>query len=210
MGGSRGARCVGPSRRTSRPYPGRDPAWSSPSTRAGPRIRDPGRSSRSDPENSPTRLLKLARAADYTVLIAPETTGILAGLTRDLERAGARLLGSSAEAVELAGDKARLADCVRDARDCHSANPDDRPRGGASRRVLEYPAVLKPSTEPARSIPSTSPIGTSVPDACASHAHWLASAVRRGDPDECQLPRRGSLGRAPHRHRPAEDGDRGG
>src|SRR5262249_8654959 len=61
------------------------------------------------PGSFPGRLLRLAREADYTVLIAPETTGILAGLTRDLEQAGARLLGSSPGAVELTGDKARLA-----------------------------------------------------------------------------------------------------
>ena len=55
------------------------------------------------------KLRELGRAADFTVLVAPETRGILAGLTRDLEQAGARVLGSSAQAVELCGDKARLA-----------------------------------------------------------------------------------------------------
>jgi predicted ATP-grasp superfamily ATP-dependent carboligase len=55
------------------------------------------------------QLCKLARAADFTVLIAPETSGILAGLTRALHQVGARSLGSPAEAVELAGDKLRLA-----------------------------------------------------------------------------------------------------
>ena len=34
------------------------------------------------------RILELARAADFTVLIAPETAGVLAGLTRDLHSAG--------------------------------------------------------------------------------------------------------------------------
>ena len=51
------------------------------------------------------RLRALARAADFTVLIAPETSGILADLTRDLAQAGGRLLGSTADAVELAADK---------------------------------------------------------------------------------------------------------
>ena len=41
------------------------------------------------PGNYAGRLRALARAADFTVLIAPETSGILAGLTRDLTAAGA-------------------------------------------------------------------------------------------------------------------------
>jgi hypothetical protein len=53
------------------------------------------------PGNYGGRLRALARAADFTVLIAPETRGILAGLTRDLARDGVRLLGSSADAVVL-------------------------------------------------------------------------------------------------------------
>ena len=80
------------------------------------------------------RVRELARAADFTVLVAPETRGILASLTRDLEQAGARLLGSSAEAVELAGDKARLAARLRDSRDRHAADADDRPELGLARR----------------------------------------------------------------------------
>ena len=58
----------------------------------------------------PDRLLELSRQADYTVLIAPETTGVLANLTRILEQAGVRTLGSSADSIELAGNKARLAE----------------------------------------------------------------------------------------------------
>ena len=55
-------------------------------------------------------MIELSRQADYTVLIAPETTGILANLTRSLEQAGARTLGCSAASIELAGNKARLAE----------------------------------------------------------------------------------------------------
>ena len=51
------------------------------------------------------KLRELATAADFTVLVAPETSGVLARLTRDLEGAGVRLLGSSARAVDLTGDK---------------------------------------------------------------------------------------------------------
>jgi predicted ATP-grasp superfamily ATP-dependent carboligase len=88
-------------------------------------------------------LRELARAADLTVLIAPETRGILASLTRDLECAGARVLGSKAEAIELAADKARLAAWLR------TRSIDTPP----TRRIVpavglpadaHYPAVLKP------------------------------------------------------------------
>ena len=56
------------------------------------------------------KLRELSRAADFTVLVAPETSGILAAATRDLEQSGARVLGSSSAAVLLTGDKLRLAE----------------------------------------------------------------------------------------------------
>jgi tyramine---L-glutamate ligase len=89
------------------------------------------------------RLRELALAADFTVLIAPETSGILAALTRDLAQAGAWLLGSTAEAVELAADKGLLAARL------DSLLIDTPP----TRTIVpslglpfdtEYPAVLKP------------------------------------------------------------------
>jgi predicted ATP-grasp superfamily ATP-dependent carboligase len=55
-------------------------------------------------------LLELSSQADYTVVIAPETTGILANLTRSLEQAGVRTLGCSAASIDLTGNKARLAE----------------------------------------------------------------------------------------------------
>jgi predicted ATP-grasp superfamily ATP-dependent carboligase len=58
----------------------------------------------------PDRLIELSRQADYTVLIAPETTGVLADLTRSLEQAGISTLGCSADSIELAGNKAHLAE----------------------------------------------------------------------------------------------------
>ena len=62
---------------------------------------DPGpwTSERIHPDDGPCPIVRLASEADFTLLIAPETTGILAGLTRQLQQAGARLLGSSAQAV---------------------------------------------------------------------------------------------------------------
>lgn len=89
------------------------------------------------------RVCELARAADFTVLVAPETRGILAGLTRELNQAGARILGSSAEAVELAGDKARLAARLKavgiDTPTVRTIVPSLGLPADA-----EYPAVLKP------------------------------------------------------------------
>ena len=69
--------------------------------------------SRSPKASKSARFASLLRAADFTVLVAPETSGVLAGLTRDLQENGARILGSSAEAVDLTGDKIRLAEHLR-------------------------------------------------------------------------------------------------
>jgi predicted ATP-grasp superfamily ATP-dependent carboligase len=95
------------------------------------------------PEESFKRLHDLARAADFTVLIAPETTGILAQLTRELHAAGVRTMGSTAEAVELVADKARLAALLKHA---GIATPVTRIVTPADSLPLdaEYPAVLKP------------------------------------------------------------------
>jgi predicted ATP-grasp superfamily ATP-dependent carboligase len=89
------------------------------------------------------RLRQMASSADFTVLIAPETTGILAQLTRELEEAGVRILGSSAGAVELTGDKLRLAAHLEHA---GIATPHTRsvtPPQGLPHDA-KYPAVLKP------------------------------------------------------------------
>ena len=114
------------------------------------------------------------RAADFTVIIAPETRGVLAWLTRDLERAGARLLGSSSEAVLLAGEKARSgrAGCEHWAstrRRTLSIDPASGLPASAS-----YPAVLKP-------IDGAGSVDTffledpqSLPDECATDADGLA------------------------------------
>ena len=81
--------------------------------------------------------------ADWTVLIAPETGGTLADCSRTLARRGGRSLGSTPEAVELAGDKLRLAAFLS----------ERGIRTPACRRVVPslplpgdfpYPAVLKP------------------------------------------------------------------
>lgn len=94
-------------------------------------------------DDDPGRIIRLAQRADFTVLIAPETTGILEGLTRRLHDAGVRLLGSSSGAVAMAGDKAELAGYLAargiETPPCRSIRPGDGlPRDAA------YPAVLKP------------------------------------------------------------------
>jgi tyramine---L-glutamate ligase len=89
------------------------------------------------------RLSEIARTADFTVLIAPETSGILAGLTRELEYAGARLLGSTAEAVELTADKARLAARLQ-AIGVNTPPTTTIVAGAGIPEGAHYPAVLKP------------------------------------------------------------------
>lgn len=84
-----------------------------------------------------------AADADWTVLIAPETGGILADCSRTLAHRGGRSLGSTPEAIELAGDKLRLANFLQ-ARGIRT--PASR-RVDPSRPLPEdaiYPAVLKP------------------------------------------------------------------
>jgi hypothetical protein len=49
--------------------------------------------------------LSLVQATDATLLIAPETDGILARLARLVEKEGKLLLGSTAESIEWTGDK---------------------------------------------------------------------------------------------------------
>jgi predicted ATP-grasp superfamily ATP-dependent carboligase len=92
---------------------------------------------------NPNRLPGLAQTADCTVLVAPETMGTLAGLTRDLLRVGARLLGSSPEAIDLAGDKARLAEHLQSLRIETPMSRLVNPSAGLPADV-RYPAVLKP------------------------------------------------------------------
>jgi predicted ATP-grasp superfamily ATP-dependent carboligase len=69
----------------------------------------PGVDVRITPDREGLRFESLAADADYTALIAPETDGILAELTRTVERAGGRSLGSGPRAIDLCADKARLA-----------------------------------------------------------------------------------------------------
>ncbi len=89
------------------------------------------------------RVARLAQECDLTLLIAPETSGILADQTRTLAAAGARLIGSSAEAVELAGNKLALADHLTARGIATPPSQAVRPSDGLPREA-RYPAVLKP------------------------------------------------------------------
>lgn len=53
-------------------------------------------------------LARLAAEADFTIVVAPETGGILHERAQIVERAGGRWLGSSPEAIALTADKLRL------------------------------------------------------------------------------------------------------
>jgi predicted ATP-grasp superfamily ATP-dependent carboligase len=95
------------------------------------------------PDEEEATLRRLAAVADYTILIAPETEGILAARSRIVASAGGRGLGSTAEAVVMTGNKLRLGGHL--AR-CGIATPPCRqvtPRLGLPLE-FPYPAVLKP------------------------------------------------------------------
>jgi predicted ATP-grasp superfamily ATP-dependent carboligase len=95
------------------------------------------------PGEEADRFAELAAHANYTVLIAPETGGILAARAQTLERAGGRSLGSAPSAIEIAGDKIRLG-AFLDARAIRT--PECRPVAPKKRlpEDFPYPAVLKP------------------------------------------------------------------
>ena len=62
-----------------------------------------------DPGDEEATLRRLAVECDYTVLIAPETGGLLARRSEIVREVGARNLGSTPSAVALTADKQRLA-----------------------------------------------------------------------------------------------------
>jgi predicted ATP-grasp superfamily ATP-dependent carboligase len=81
----------------------------------------------------------LAADADATVVIAPESGGTLLRRVRWAGRCGARLLGPTASAARVAGDKRRTAHALRRA---GVPTPPTAPLGRHDR--ITYPAVVKP------------------------------------------------------------------
>src|SRR4051794_1620197 len=88
-------------------------------------------------------IARLAAEADWTVLVAPESGGILADRTRMLERAGGRSLGSTAAAIELAGDKLRLGAFWRE-RGFRTPASQRLSRTGTLPNDIALPIVVKP------------------------------------------------------------------
>lgn len=86
------------------------------------------------PNDSPTSPTfdALAAAADFTLVIAPEFEGILAGLAQRVEAVGGRLLGPSLDAIRSSADKATMAS------HWHAA------RIPTPRTASSYPLVYKP------------------------------------------------------------------
>jgi len=88
-------------------------------------------------------LRRLAASCDFTVVIAPETGGVLESRAALVESAGGRSLGSSPAAVALAADKLRLArHWERAGVPTPRTEPWD-PRGTLP-SGFNFPAVLKP------------------------------------------------------------------
>jgi predicted ATP-grasp superfamily ATP-dependent carboligase len=85
---------------------------------------------------------KLARSADFSLVIAPEFDDILLTRCRWVEDEGSRLLGPLPGAVQLTGDKYSCAEHLRyhdvPTPECYLLSP------GQSPRELKFPAVLKP------------------------------------------------------------------
>jgi predicted ATP-grasp superfamily ATP-dependent carboligase len=74
-----------------------------------PREEIPGVKVRMVEEGEAGVLEVIAAQCDYSLLIAPETDGVLANLTEGVMRVGGRTIGSKARAIRMTGDKARLA-----------------------------------------------------------------------------------------------------
>jgi tyramine---L-glutamate ligase len=87
----------------------------------------------------------LIQRCDAVLIIAPETNGILARLTAQAESAGIPVLGSSASAVEIAGNKA---ECHRLFAEAGLANPRTQKvtfamASGVAEQI-GFPLVIKP------------------------------------------------------------------
>jgi predicted ATP-grasp superfamily ATP-dependent carboligase len=102
---------------------------------------DPGpwETRRIEPGAHDAILPRLAADCDATLLVAPESDGVLERLTRLLERVGARTLGSDAPAIAAAGDKWAAARVLAAAGIPH---PPTRLVDATDRLAL--PCVLKP------------------------------------------------------------------
>lgn len=97
---------------------------------------------RSDAAREEEAFRELASQADFTLVIAPESEGILALRSRWVWEAGGKLLGSSPEAIEQTADKLALAEFL-----LHHGVPTPRSLNQSEICNLQsaiFPAVLKP------------------------------------------------------------------
>jgi predicted ATP-grasp superfamily ATP-dependent carboligase len=88
-------------------------------------------------------LLQLSAEVDHTILIAPETGGVLRDLALGIEAAGGKSLGSSPGAIDLAADKNRLGAHLASRNIPTPASRVVLPSLGLPRDAC-YPSVLKP------------------------------------------------------------------
>ncbi len=94
------------------------------------------------PEHERCLFVELARDADATLVIAPETGGVLAERRRMTDASGGRFLGPSLEAIELCGDKLRL--CEHLTRHSLPTIPTSRLESFAGSPPYPFPLVVKP------------------------------------------------------------------
>ncbi len=87
--------------------------------------------------------VRLARESGLTLLIAPETGGVLAERSRGVLEAGGKLLGSAPDAIDLAGDKLQLARRLAE-REVPAIPLVEVEIDGPPPENSAYPAVLKP------------------------------------------------------------------
>ena len=103
----------------------------------------PGTVVRVSQEEELSTFSRLAAEADLTLLVAPETDGILQERARMITQVQGRSLGSTVEAISLAGDKHALADHWKRFEVATPAARVVRPLEGLP-RDQNYPAILKP------------------------------------------------------------------
>lgn len=95
------------------------------------------------PGEEQARFLELAAQADATIVIAPETGGILAERARWVQQAGSITLGASPDAIAIAGHKLRTSELLTSLGvPCAQARSFDPARGLVTETV--WPIVIKP------------------------------------------------------------------
>lgn len=89
---------------------------------------------------------RLAATCDATIVIAPEIAGELVSLCRRVVRVGGRLIGPTAEAIELFADKHRTAEFLhrRGVPACRGVRIEAGPIDRTQLASLPFPAVVKP------------------------------------------------------------------